>query len=130
MSKAMWAMIIVPLPSGTFTNTNISISDTPVTMSGMVMGMLEMVASRLNQPFFMEYMPMAPSVPMMTDAMVAITATDSVTFSASMMIWSWKSLAYQSSVKPVHSARETLALKDRPNITRIGRYRKASTRAR
>ena len=61
---------------------------------------------------------------------MAITATDSVTFSASMMVWLWKSFAYQSSVKPVHSARETLALKDRPNITRIGRYRKASTRAR
>ena len=86
MSKAMWAMIIVPLPSGTFMNTNISISETPVTMSGMVMGMLETVESRLNQPRFMEYMPIAPSVPMITEAMVAITATVSVTFSASMMV--------------------------------------------
>ena len=38
MSKAMWAMIIVHLPSGTWANMNISISDTPVTMSGVVMG--------------------------------------------------------------------------------------------
>ena len=54
-------------------------------MSGMVMGMLETAESRLNQPFFMEYMPMAPRVPMTTEAAVAMTATDSVTFRASMI---------------------------------------------
>ena len=121
---------MVVRPSGILANTNISIRDTPVTISGMVMGMFEMALSRLNQPFFMEYMPMAARVPTMTDTRVAITATDRVTFRAEMMLSFWKSFTYQSRVKPAHSARDSLALKERPNITRMGRYKKASTRMR
>ena len=75
-------------------------------------------------------MPMAPSVPMMVDAMVASAATSSVTFSAAMMSSRWSSFLYQFSVKPVHSARDTDALKDNAIITTMGTYRNASTSAR
>ena len=68
----------------------------------------------------MACMPMAPSVPMMVESTVAITATSMVVFSAPRMAGSWNSFTYQSSVKPVHWLRDTEALKERAIITTIG----------
>ena len=81
-------------------------------------------------PVFMACMPMAPSVPITVETAVATTATSSVMRSAAMICLLVNSLAYQSSVKPVHSARETELLKDSAIMITMGMYRKASTSAR
>ena len=67
---------------------------------------------------------MAANVPSTVDTAVAITATDRVTFSASMIFASPNRSLYQSKVKPVHTAEEREALKDRAIITTMGAYRK------
>ncbi len=79
------------------------------------------MVSKFDQPCFIECMPMAASVPMTVEITVAITATEIVTCKADIMRESLNRRPYQSSVKPVHWARDSEALNDRPIITRMGR---------
>ena len=61
---------------------------------------------------------------------VAMAATSNVTFSAAIIELLVNSFLYQSSVKPVHSARDTDWLNDSAIMMTIGRYKNASTSAR
>ena len=94
--------------------------DTPVMMSALVRGILFTVMHTWRVRRFRLRKPMAAAVPMTVEMTAASTDTARVTHSASRMVLFWKSWTYQFRVKPVHTALDLAALKEKTTSTRMG----------
>ena len=73
---------------------------------------------------------MAANVPMNVETTAEMTATESVTQSAFMMVESFTSASYQRSENPVQFPMVLELLKEKIISTRIGAYRNTSIRPR
>ena len=131
----IWAAISEPIPrlrppSSRTADTNSSISDTPVTISGFTMGKFVMfIMIRLGRRF-MPLIPMAAAVPSAVDTTAATTAISRVLRRASRISLSSNSFLYQRRENPPHTARlpVSVSLKENTMSTRIGAYKKRKMR--
>ena len=101
-------------------NTNRSIRDTPVTISGLMIGIFVMFITIAFGTFFMLFMPMAARVPRTVETMLAITAIISVFTRDEIMISFWKSFLYQSRVKPLNTLLLFDSLNEKTISTNMG----------
>ena len=94
-------------------NTNISIREMPVMISGLIMGILVTV-SRAAWRYLLRRrkMPTAAAVPMTVAIRAEDTASTRVLRSASRMLELWKSSAYHWSEKPLITAVLLVPLKE------------------
>ena len=111
-------------------NTNSSIIETPVTISGFTMGKLVMFIMTRFGSRFMEFMPMAAMVPSTVEAMAAATAIISVFLRASIISRSSKSFSYQRRENPLNTVRlaVSVSLKEKTISTKMGAYRNRNIR--
>ena len=100
-----------------------SMREIPVTMSEFSMGMLLTPMTMERGSFFMLFMPMAAAVPMTVAASAESRAIRSVLCRAFMMAVSCSMSAYQCSVKPPHSVRDFVSLKESTIMVTMGAYR-------
>ena len=108
-------------------NTNSSMSETPVTISGLTIGMFVMFITIALGTLRMELIPIAARVPSSVAAMLAITAIMMVFISEEMMTSLRNSFAYQSSVNPLNTERLLVSLNENTISTKIGTYRNIRT---
>ena len=131
----IWAANRDPIPRlrppNTLTaDTNSSISETPVTISGFTMGKLVIfIMMRLGNRF-MPLIPMAATVPRTVDTAAETTAISSVLRRASMISRSSNSFRYQRRENPPHTTRlpVSVSLKENTISTKIGAYKKRNMR--
>ena len=95
-------------------------SDRPVTISALSMGMLLAVRQAVRALRDIALMPTHAMTPMTVETTEAIRAIDSELPSALMMRSLWNISAYHSSVNPPHTARERDALKLSTMSVRMG----------
>ena len=109
-------------PNSPTANTNSSIRETPVTISGFTMGKLVTFIIMRRGSFFMELMPMAAMVPSTVEPMAAATAMMRVLRRASRISRSSKSFWYHFREKPLHTVRlaVSVSLKENTTSTRMG----------
>ena len=104
-------------------------SDTPMTMSGLMIGMLETVWITVRFLPRKLLIPIAADVPRIVAKKEAKTAIIRVFHSEFIMCLSLKSDSYHFSVKPFHTV-DMLLLNEKMMNTMIGRYRKTIISAR
>jgi len=97
-----------------------SISEIPITISALSMGILVSPIKTVRDFFFIPCMPMAARVPSMVAIRAESRAMISVVYRAFMIWLFWKSDLYQSMVNPPHFALVLEALKDRTMSVTIG----------
>ena len=76
----------------------------------------------------MALMPMVASVPSTVATTEDTSASTRLSASEDKIISLWNRLLYQSSVKPVNTARDLLSLKEKAIMTAMGRYKKQKMR--
>jgi hypothetical protein len=130
MLKVIWASRIVEKPELKFRNLKSSISEIPVTISALIMGIL--VMPMITERIFLlrPIMAIQVKVPMIVEKIVANTAMVRVLIRADATASSDKRLMYQLRVKPPHFALDLLALKERTIRVMMGAYINISRRAR
>ena len=117
---------LVAAPKSLPTNTNISIREMPVIMSGLIMGMLVTVSSVAWRARFLSLsIPTAAAVP----RMVEITARIRVFRTLRSVSVSLNSSLYQLREKPENTDRLLLALKENTSRMAMGAKRKIMMRA-
>ena len=116
-------------PSREPTNTNISISEIPVMISGLIMGMLVTVsmAARIYRLRSL-WMPTAAAVPMMVEMAEAKQANTSVFFTEASVAPSRKSSSYHFSEKPEKTERLLVSLKEKISRMAMGAKRNRKIR--
>ena len=113
------------------TNTNSSIRETPVTISGLTIGKFVTFITRRFRHFFILLMPMAAAVPSTVANIAATRAIIRVFFRASSSIRSSNIWTYHLKVKPDQTVLLFVAesLKEKTIRTTIGAYKKIKIKA-
>ena len=112
------------------TNTNISIMEMPVMMSGFVMGMLVTVSRAARTALLRSLStPTAAAVPMTVAITEADTATTRVFWTDFRVSLSRKSSAYHLRLKPEKTDRLLASLKENTSRMTMGAKRKKKIRA-
>ena len=109
--------------------TNKSIKETPVTISGLIIGILVTFIIRDFGSFFILCMPIAARVPRIVEAMLARVAIIIVFIKDEIIILLLNKRSYQSKVKPLKTERLFVSLNEKTISTKIGTYRNIKTRA-
>jgi hypothetical protein len=101
-----------------------SISDMPVTISALSMGILDIPMRRARFLFFIPCIAIHAIVPITVATNADMKAISNVFKSACIITLSEKRLEYHFNVKPPHFALVLLALNDRTIRVTIGAYKK------
>ena len=109
------------VPRKVATATKSSIMDTPVTISGFIMGMLvTLMMGFWRYLRFMRWSPRAPKVPRTVAHTEELTASTRELRRAEKASSSWNSSSYQTKEKPENSARLPDSLKEKTISTAMG----------
>ena len=127
VQKATWAISmvkkfrLVDAPNSLPMNTNISISEIPVIISGFVIGIsvTVFIAARYHLDLSL-LMPTAAKVPITVEITVADAARTSVFFTDSKVFLSRSNSSYHFQEKPEKTDRLLLSLKEKIRSTTIG----------
>ena len=108
-SKVICAIRSVTNPNSRFIlaakNTKRSIRDTPVTISGLIIGIFVILRTTAFGNFLMLFIPIAASVPRIVEIILAKTAIIMVFTREEMIISFLKSFSYHSNVNPLNTER-------------------------
>ena len=121
---------LVAAPNSRPTNTNISISEIPVMISGFIMGMFVTVSIVARRYLLrIRLMPTAAAVPMTVETTDALSARISVFRTAPSVSASFISSRYQLREKPEKTERLLASLNEKNSSIAIGANRKIIMRA-
>ena len=121
---------LVAAPKRRPTNTNMSMREMPVMISGLIMGILVRLSRAVRKYLLRSlFMPTAAAVPMTVEISAAATARISVLRTALRVSVSRKSSRYHLREKPEKTERLLASLKEKTSKIAMGAKRKSMIRA-